>query len=150
MLYFLLMKRKELINLSFRINRLILKNGKLSKISLLTDRIGLSLTKEVKKKNPLIIFYKAVENIMPFFLLKNKRIGKRIIISPSFILSIYYRQSLGIKWLIEAALNKKGCFYDNFILEILEAYNNKGSVKRRQKDLNTVVLDNKSNLKYRW
>ena len=99
MLYFLLMKRKELINLSFRINRLILKNGKLSKISLLTDRIGLSLTKEVKKKNPLIIFYKAVENIMPFFLLKNKRIGKRIIISPSFILSIYYRQSLGIKWL---------------------------------------------------
>ena len=56
MLYFLLMKRKELINLSFRINRLILKNGKLSKISLLTDRIGLSLTKEVKKKKSVNYF----------------------------------------------------------------------------------------------
>lgn len=144
------MKRKELINLSFRANRLILKNGKLSKVGSIMDSVFLALTKKIYKKNPLFIFHKAINNIMPLFLLKNKKIGKRVIIRPSFIISIYFRQSLGIKWLIEAAFKRKGRFFDSLVLEVLDAYNNKGLAKRRQKDLNLVVLDNKSNLKYRW
>lgn len=144
------MKRKELVNLNFRINRLILKNGKLSKINLILDRVYLALTPKFVKKNPLLIFHKAVSNVMPLFLVKHKKIGKRIIVTPSFIISNYFRQSLGIKWIVESALNRGGSFYDNLILEVLEAYNEKGSVKKRQKDLNLLVLDNKSSLKFRW
>lgn len=143
------MKRKKLINLNFRINKLILKKGKLSKITLILDKVYLSLSRSLKD-NPLVILNKAIENIMPLFLLNNKKIGKRIIISPSFILSDYSRKGIGIKWIIEAALKRSGNFSDNLSLEILEAFNDRGSVKKRQKDLNLVVLTNKSNLKYRW
>jgi ribosomal protein S7 len=87
---------------------------------------------------------------MPLFILNNKKIGKRVIISPKFILSDYSRKGIGIKWIVEAALKRKGKFSNNLYLEILEAFNDKGSVKKRQKDLNLVVLTNKSNLKYRW
>jgi small subunit ribosomal protein S7 len=87
---------------------------------------------------------------MPTFLLKNRRLGKRIILSPFFILSDFSRKSIGIKWLVEAALKRKGSFYQSFIAEVMDAFNNKGSVKKRQVDLNLVVLENRSNLKYRW
>jgi small subunit ribosomal protein S7 len=143
------MKKKELINLSFRINKLILKKGKLSKINLILDKVYLLLSKSLKQ-NPLIILDEAISNIMPLFILNNKKIGKRVIISPKFILSDYSRKGIGIKWIVEAALKRKGKFSNNLYLEILEAFNDKGSVKKRQKDLNLVVLTNKSNLKYRW
>lgn len=143
------MKKKELINLSFRINKLILKKGKLSKINLILDKVYLLLSKSLKQ-NPLIILDEAISNIMPLFILNNKKIGKRVIISPKFILSDYSRKGIGIKWIVEAALKRKGKFSNNLYLEILEAFNDKGSVKKRQKDLNLIVLTNKSNLKYRW
>ena len=143
------MKKKKLINLSFRINKLILKKGKLSKINLILDKVYLLLSKSLKQ-NPLIILDEAISNIMPLFILNNKKIGKRVIISPKFILSDYSRKGIGIKWIVEAALKRKGKFSNNLYLEILEAFNDKGSVKKRQKDLNLVVLTNKSNLKYRW
>lgn len=143
------MKKKSLINLSFRINKLILKKGKLSKINLILDKVYLLLSKSLKD-NPLVILDQAISNIMPIFLLNNKKIGKRIIISPTFILSDYSRKGIGIKWIVEAAYKRSGSFSNNLSLEILEAFNNRGSVKKRQKDLNIAVLVNKSNLKYRW
>lgn len=143
------MKKKKLVNLSFRINKLILKKGKLSKINLILDKVYLLLSKSLKQ-NPLVILDQAISNIMPLFILNNKKIGKRVIISPKFILSDYSRKGIGIKWIVEAALKRKGKFSNNLYLEILEAFNDKGSVKKRQKDLNLVVLTNKSNLKYRW
>jgi ribosomal protein S7 len=57
---------------------------------------------------------------------------------------------LGLKWIIEAALFRPGKFKENFINEILDALGNKGSVKKKQKDLNIIVLNNRSNLRYRW
>ncbi len=140
---------KKKINLNFRISRLILKKGKLSKVNSILVKVYLFLIKSLKK-NPLIILNIAVENIMPLFVINKKKIGKRIIIRPIFILSNFSRKSLGIKWIIEAALNRTGSFYDNLALEILEAFHNKGSVKKKQKDLIGVVLENRSNLKYRW
>lgn len=148
MQFFLLMK-KNLINLNYQIKKLILKKGKQSKVNLLLDGVYLSLIK-ITKKNPFDVLNKAVENVMPIFLLNNKKIGKRVVISPFFILSNYSRKSLGMKWIVEATLKKTGDFHDNFVAEVLEAFQNKGSVKRKQKDLNLVVLENKSNLKYRW
>lgn len=141
--------KKNLINLSLRTNKLILKRGKRSKVSLLMDRVYLLLIKSVKK-NPLYILNKSIENIMPLFLLNNKKIGKRVIISPSFILSDFSRKAIGLKWIVEAASKRTGSFSKNLSLEILEAFHNRGSVKKRQRDLNSIVLENKSNLKYRW
>lgn len=145
----LFVNKKYLINLNYRLNKLILKKGKLSKVSLLLDHIYLSLIKRTKK-NAFTVLNQAVNNIMPIFLLKNKKIGKRVIIRPVFILSIYSRKFIGMKCIIETASEKTGDFQENLIIGILEAFHNKGIVKKRQKDLNSIVLENRSNLKYRW
>jgi small subunit ribosomal protein S7 len=141
--------KRNLINFNHQINRLVLKKGKLAKANFLLDKVFLDLTKN-KKDDALSIFITAVENIMPLFQIKKKKIGKRVVITPSFILSNYSRRFLGIKWIIEASLKKKGSFHKNLVTEIIEGFNNKGLVKKRQKDLNSIVLQNKSNLKYRW
>lgn len=142
-------KNQNLINLNFWVKKLILKKGKLTKVDFLVDKVHLGLVL-LNGVDSLFILNEAIKNIMPVFLLKNRKIGKRVIISPFFILSDFSRKSIGIKWLVEAALKKKGSFYQNFIAEVMDAFNNKGSVKKRQVDLNLVVLENKSNLKYRW
>lgn len=141
--------KKNLINFNYQVNKLLVKKGKSSKAGFIFEEVLLLLVKEIKK-NPLNIMKTAVDNIMPIFLLKNKKIGKRVIIIPSFILSVSTRRALGLKWLIEASLKKRGSFSKNLAFEILEAFHNRGVVKKRQKDLNLLVLENKSNLKYRW
>jgi len=142
-------KSQNLVNLNFWINRLILKQGKLSKSSFIMDKIYFLLIKNFKE-DPFIILNEAIENVSPVFLIKNKRIGKRVITQPFFIISDINRRFIGLKWLIKAALKRKGDFYENFILEISDAFNNKGSVKKKLNDLNLNVIENRFNLKYRW
>jgi ribosomal protein S7 len=113
--------RKNIINLlklNFRISGFILKKGKLSKASLILDNILLLLIKS-SKINPFIVINKAIKNVSPLFLLKNKKYGKRVVINPIFIVSSFTRTSLGIKWIIEAAFRRTGNFYNNLFLEIL-------------------------------
>ena len=55
------------------------------------------------------------------------------------------KNSLAIKWLIEAAKKgKSNNFHDNLAEILLEASNNKGEVKNKQKELHKRVLLNKS------
>ena len=139
----------NLIKLNFRISGFILKKGKLSKANFFFDKILLLLIKSLKI-NPFIVINQAIKNVSPLFLLKNKKYGKRVVINPIFIVSSFTRTSLGIKWIIEAAFRRTGNFYNNLFLEILDAFNNKGVVKKKQKDLNLLVVENRSNVRFRW
>lgn len=141
--------KKNKVELNYYLNKIVLKKRKLFKSEGLLDDIYSSLLKRLKKE-PFFIIDKAIKNVMPIFLLKNKKIGKRVISTPFFILSEHHRKLLGLKWIIEEALSKPGKFKENFINETLDALDNKGSVKKKQKDLNIVVLNNRSNLRYRW
>lgn len=142
-------KKKNNIYLSFYLNKLVLKEGRQSKADHLLNKFYLVLIKKLRK-NPIIILEDAVENIMPVFLLNTKKIGKKVIVKPFFILSSFSRRLLGLKWLVEAAVKKPGPFLENFIKEVLDAFDNKGVVKKKQQDLNSIVLKNRSSLRYRW
>ena len=102
----------NLLKLNFRISGFILKKGKLSKANLFFDKILLLLIKSLKR-NPFVVINKAIKNVSPLFLLKNKKYGKRVIINPIFIVSSFTRISLGVKWIIEAAFRRNGNFYNN-------------------------------------
>jgi small subunit ribosomal protein S7 len=143
------MKKNNNIYLSFYLNKLVLKKGKLSKAEFIINKFYLLLVKNLKK-DPILVLDKAVQNIMPIFLLSNKKLGKRVIIRPLFILSPFSRRLIGLKWLVESAVKKSGSFLENFVSEVLEAFDNKGSLKKKQQDLNSIVLENRSNLRYRW
>ena len=97
-----------------------------------------------------MVLSEAVVNVMPLFLLNNKRIGQRVIIRPLFLLSEDLKKSLGIKWMIFAASNRPGDFTINLSKEILDAFHNRGAVKKKQSEIHRIALNNKSNLKFRW
>lgn len=143
--------KKEKINifLNYYLIKLILNKGKLSTAESLISKFHLNLVKK-SNKSSLIILEQSIKNIMPIFLLNKKKLGKRVIIRPLFILSPSTRYFLGLKWVVDSALKRSGKFLDNLIIEIFDAFNNKGSLKKKQQDLNSIVLDNRSNLKYRW
>ena len=55
------------------------------------------------------------------------------------------KNSLAIKWLIEAAKKgKSNNFHDNLVEVLFEASDNKGEVKNKQKELHKRVLLNKT------
>jgi ribosomal protein S7 len=98
------------VELNFWINRLILKKGKLSKVNFLMDKVHFLLTASLNKDS-FYILNTGLHNIIPVFLIKNKRRGKKVIISPFFILSPFSRRSSAIKYLIKVILLKKGFFF---------------------------------------
>lgn len=142
-------EENNLITLNYRFSRLILKKGKLFKVDNLLDNVYLLLSKELGEE-PINILNKAIYNIMPIFLLEQKKIGKKVVVRPFFISSDYLRESLGMKWIIDSALKKKGDFVTNLYLEILDAFYDKGITKKKQQDIYEIVLNNKKNIKYRW
>lgn len=143
------MKNNNYIYLNYYLNKIILKKGKLSKADSLLNKLYLLLIKELKEDS-IKILNKAVVNIMPVFLLTKRKIGKRVIIKPLFILSPFIRRLIGLKWLVSSARTKPGNFLNNLYIEILEALHNKGSLKKKQQDLNSIVVENRANLRYRW
>ena len=65
------------IFLSFYLNKLILKKGKFSKVDYLINNLYLILSKKLRK-DPILIIKQAVLNVMPLFLIKNrKKVGKK-------------------------------------------------------------------------
>ena len=122
----------------------LMKNGKKSSINKISKKL-LKLIK-FKGKNPYLVVYNAINNVKPLFDIKIVRRGKRNIIEkPILLLHENKKNSLAIKWLIEAAKKgKSNNFHDNLAEILLEASNNKGEVKNKQKELHKRVLLNKS------
>jgi ribosomal protein S7 len=110
------------IFLSFYLNKLILKKGKFSKVDYLINNLYLILSKKLRK-DPILIIKQAVSNVMPLFLIKNrKKVGKKkiVIMKPFFILNPFVRNLIGLKWIVEFSLKKSGVLLDNLIFEIIE------------------------------
>lgn len=143
------MKKNDFIKLDLLFRKTFLKKGEACQNNLLIDRAFLILVKDLKK-NPMFILEKAVFNIMPFFVLKNKKIGKRSIVIPFFLLSEVKRKIVGIRWIIEAAVKRSGNLSNNLALEISDAFYNRGSVKKKQKEFHLTFLKNRANMKFRW
>lgn len=144
-----MIKIKKNFNIDSYFRKIILKKGKLSKVDSIMDFVLLEVAKKTRR-DPLEVIEEAVINIMPVFLMKKQRIGQRVVMSPFFVLSIPSRKFIGFKWILESALSKKGSFKKNLALEILEAYEDIGESKRKQRNLNQLVIENRSNLRYRW
>jgi ribosomal protein S7 len=64
--------KKNKVELNYYLNKIVLKKGKLFKSERLLDDIYLSLLKKIRKE-PFFIIDKAIKNVMPIFLLRNKK-----------------------------------------------------------------------------
>lgn len=113
--------------------------------------LKLSGTKNVET-DPLVIFHKAVENSKPVLGTQTmKKTGKNFQVP--YPLPPNRRRFLAIRWLVNASRSRPGNdvpMHEKLSKELLDAYNNTGSVIRKKQDYHKTAETNRAYSHYRW
>lgn len=127
----------------------VMKDGKKS----LAEKIVYLALDEVKgrlKKEPLEILEKAIDNVGPKVELRSRRVGGANYQVPIPV-SKERKEALAIRWIIEAARNRKGTgMSKSLVTEIIDAYNNSGEAVQRRQTVHKMAEANKAFAIFRW
>lgn len=101
-------------------------------------------------KEPLEVFITAINNIMPLLEVKARRIGGATYQVPMEVRP-ERRQTLGIRWLLDAAGKRGEKFMrERLAGELLDAANNSGSAVKKREDTHKMAEANKAFAHYRY
>ena len=108
------------------------------------------IIEEKMSQNPLEVFNKAMENIMPVLEVKARRVGGSTYQVPLEIRADR-RQTLGIRWLVLYA-RKRGerTMKEQLAGEIMDAFNNTGASVKKREDTHRMAEANKAFAHFRW
>lgn len=109
------------------------------------DHIG-----EQTNEEPLEIFYKAMNNIMPVLEVKARRIGGATYQVPIEVRT-ERRETLGLRWLVNYS-RKRGekTMTEKLAKEILDASNSMGASVKKREETHKMAEANKAFAHYRW
>ena len=101
-------------------------------------------------QNPMEVFTRALENIMPALEVKARRVGGSTYQVPLEIRPDR-RQTLGIRWLVSFA-RKRGekTMDERLAAEIMDAYGNSGGAVKKKDETHRMAEANKAFAHYRW
>ena len=109
------------------------------------DEISKRLNKE-----PLEIFEKALENVMPLVEVKSRRVGGATYQVPIEV-SGGRKMALAFRWIIGFARKRKGKpMSEKLADELVDAYNKTGSAVKKREDTHRMAEANKAFAHYRW
>ena len=92
----------------------------------------------------------ALENTRPKLEVKGRRVGGATYQVP-VELSYERQQSLAFRWIVTAARSRKGLrMEDALASEIVDAYNNAGSVVKKKEDTHKMAQSNRAFAHLRW
>ena len=101
-------------------------------------------------ENPLEVFEKAMNNIMPVLEVKAKRIGGANYQVPVEVRP-ERRQTLGLRWLTKYTRARgERTMAERLAAEIMDATNNLGSAVKKREDTHKMAEANKAFAHYRW
>ena len=108
------------------------------------------IVKEKTGKEPLEVFEQAMENIMPAFEVKARRVGGATYQVPIEVRP-ERRQTLGLRWLTSysRARNEK-TMRERLSGEILDAINSVGGSVKKREDTHKMAESNRAFSHYRW
>jgi len=114
---------------------------------------ALRLAGEKLAKPGLEVFLQAIENIKPVVEVRPRRIGGAAYQVPMPVRGVR-RESLAIRWMIQAARGKSSSEYKVFAeklaAEIVDAYNNEGGAVKKREEVNRMAEANKAFAHFRW
>ena len=108
------------------------------------------VAEKLGKGDPIDLLIGALENARPKLEVKSRRVGGATYQVP---LEIPYerQQSLAFRWMVTAARTRKGKpMREALADEIVDAYNNTGSVVRKKEDTHKMAQANKAFAHLRW
>ena len=108
---------------------------------------------EVAKKSraePLPVFHDALNNVRPHIEVRSRRVGGATYQVPVEI-SFERQESLALRWIVDAATSRKGTpMKDALAAEIVDAYNNTGTVVKKKEDTHKMAQANRAFAHLRW
>ena len=108
------------------------------------------IVKEKLGAEPMDIFDKAMENVMPVLEVKARRVGGSTYQVPIEIRP-ERRQTLGIRWIVLYARKRsEKTMKEKLAGEIMDAYNNTGASIKKKEEMHRMAEANKAFAHYRW
>jgi len=129
---------------------IIMKDGKKSLSQKIVYQAFAKVSVEIGKGNPVDLLLIALENVKPRLEVKSRRLGGSTYQVPVEI--PYSRQNtLAIKWMKSFAQNRKGMsMAEALSKEIVDAYNNTGSVLKKKENMHKMAQANKAFAHLKW
>ena len=108
------------------------------------------IIKEKSGEEPLTVFEKAMENIMPVLEVKSRRVGGSNYQVPMDVRP-ERRQTLGLRW-ITAYSRSRGekTMKERLAAEIMDAMNGTGNAVKKRDDVHKMAEANKAFAHFRW
>jgi len=131
----------------------VMKDGKKSKAEYI---VYTALEKVAEKLNlsPVEALEKALENVKPVWEVRPRRVGGATYQVPVEV-EEQRRESLGIKWLVDAARERarhRGSYTmeERLAAEIMDAIENKGAAVKKKEDTHRMAEANKVFAHFKW
>lgn len=106
--------------------------------------------REKTKKEPLEIFKEAINNASPLIEVRPKRIGGATYQVPMEVKG-ERRQTLAMRWIIQAAKSRKGKpMKEKLTEELMEAAENKGVAVKKREDTHRMAEANRAFAHFGW
>jgi small subunit ribosomal protein S7 len=108
------------------------------------------MAEKLEKGNPVDLVLGALENIRPKIEVKSRRVGGATYQVP---IEVPYerQQSLAFRWVVKAASARKGVpMSDSLASELIDAYNNTGSVVKKREETHKMAQANRAFAHLRW
>jgi len=108
------------------------------------------MAEKLEKGNPVDLVLGALENIRPKIEVKSRRVGGATYQVPIEV-PFERQQSLAFRWVVKAASAKKGgTMADSLANELIDAYNNTGSVVKKREETHKMAQANRAFAHLRW
>ena len=108
------------------------------------------MAEKLEKGNPFDLVLGALENIRPKIEVKSRRVGGATYQVPIEV-PFERQQSLAFRWVVKAASARKGApMADSLATELIDAYNNTGSVVKKREETHKMAQANRAFAHLRW
>jgi small subunit ribosomal protein S7 len=108
------------------------------------------LVQERTGQDPLEVFTKALENVMPMLEVKARRVGGANYQVPVEVRP-ERRQTLGLRWLVtHARARNERTMRERLASELVDAFNSTGGACRRKEEMHRMADANRAFAHYRW
>ena len=108
------------------------------------------VSEKLEKGDPVDLMIGALENARPRLEVKSRRVGGATYQVPVEI-SYERQESLALRWIVDAASGRKGTpMKDALAAEIVDAYNNTGTVVKKREDAHRMAQANRAFAHLRW
>ena len=128
----------------------IMKSGKRTLAERIVYGAFERVSEKLQKGDPVDLLMGAMENARPKLEVKSRRVGGATYQVPVEI-SFERQESLALRWIVDAANGRKGTpMREAIAAEIIDAYNNTGSVVKKKDEMHKMAQANRAFAHLRW